>query len=73
MFWRSVDLTGNQADAQWATYTDQFWRSVDLTGNQALPGVGLVIDKFWRSVDLTGNQTRKNLSRRLRCFGAVLI
>ena len=34
MFWRSVNLTGNQTNLN-AVITDiVFWRSVNLTGNQ---------------------------------------
>ena len=38
MFWRSVDLTGNQTDSDKERDAYLFWRSVDLTGNQTTPG-----------------------------------
>ena len=34
MFWRSVDLTGNQTAYLADVARESFWRSVDLTGNQ---------------------------------------
>ena len=34
VFWRSVDLTGNQTAPLDYGLIEQFWRSVDLTGNQ---------------------------------------
>ena len=34
MFWRSVDLTGNQTGLHVGPLAPPFWRSVDLTGNQ---------------------------------------
>ena len=34
LFWRSVDLTGNQTREDRMGGLRGFWRSVDLTGNQ---------------------------------------
>ena len=34
MFWRSVNLTGNQTPATTRASRFTFWRSVNLTGNQ---------------------------------------
>ena len=73
MFWRSVDLTGNQTDGEADVLDLVFWRSVDLTGNQTfIPELGY-LPVFWRSVDLTGNQTRRRAATCSCGFGAVLI
>ena len=57
VFWRSVDLTGNQTNVLLTESDVQFWRSVDLTGNQTVECILPLTGQFWRSVDLTGNQT----------------
>ena len=36
MFWRSVNLTGNQTITSGSKGQRWFWRSVNLTGNQTL-------------------------------------
>ena len=61
LFWRSVDLTGNQTDRYEVLVEGQFWRSVDLTGNQTARNAAVWARVFWRSVDLTGNQTASYL------------
>ena len=64
MFWRSVDLTGNQTSAALGRTGTWFWRSVDLTGNQTREQDNSASQLFWRSVDLTGNQTTLTLGRQ---------
>ena len=73
MFWRSVDLTGNQTVGVPSMVESQFWRSVDLTGNQTKSDTWYSKSEFWRSVDLTGNQTTFSNVAPLFCFGAVSI
>ena len=38
MFWRSVNLTGNQTVSEVTSADLAFWRSVNLTGNQTFLG-----------------------------------
>ena len=40
MFWRSVDLTGNQTTSAIFSAALSFWRSVYLTGNQTTLTLG---------------------------------
>ena len=73
MFWRSVNLTGNQTAQCVRHLAVLFWRSVNLTGNQTYEVVDGLPDGFWRSVNLTGNQTETGFQSRLMSFGAVSI
>ena len=73
MFWRSVDLTGNQTLELHVLPRWAFWRSVDLTGNQTNILSSNFLRKFWRSVDLTGNQTEPRDIAGWKRFGAVSI
>ena len=57
LFWRSVNLTGNQTTTGGRSMTGWFWRSVNLTGNQTQRVCIRFTHVFWRSVNLTGNQT----------------
>ena len=66
VFWRSVNLTGNQTPPIRAPHANPFWRSVNLTGNQTFTLCVLKKMGFWRSVNLTGNQTgRQSMKRAL--------
>ena len=73
MFWRSVNLTGNQTDVVCVKARLQFWRSVNLTGNQTTLRAGDIAGLFWRSVNLTGNQTGIEYFKQVFRFGAVSI
>ena len=73
VFWRSVNLTGNQTHAVGEAPQHVFWRSVNLTGNQTGRTDGARLAEFWRSVNLTGNQTAAPRSRWVGRFGAVSI
>ena len=73
MFWRSVDLTGNQTKEFGFRNPIMFWRSVDLTGNQTRHRYRRLGEQFWRSVDLTGNQTAAHEHEDAVGFGAVSI
>ena len=73
LFWRSVDLTGNQTLHRHSGCPMQFWRSVDLTGNQTETFAKAAQNLFWRSVDLTGNQTVTRMYLSSIGFGAVSI
>ena len=46
LFWRSVDLTGNQTLGVLAHRSHRFWRSVDLTGNQTRDEINDEFDSF---------------------------
>ena len=46
MFWRSVDLTGNQTAGGVAHGGEAFWRSVDLTGNQTKVFLAFILSRF---------------------------
>ena len=73
MFWRSVNLTGNQTGLREGLRMTGFWRSVNLTGNQTNDCEIPTALAFWRSVNLTGNQTRRDSNERRCGFGAVSI
>ena len=73
MFWRSVNLTGNQTYEAVAAWVSQFWRSVNLTGNQTGGCAAMRDIAFWRSVNLTGNQTLFDIGVGFFGFGAVSI
>ena len=46
MFWRSVNLTGNQTIRAGTLPEPPFWRSVNLTGNQTAPVFGTLAAGF---------------------------
>ncbi len=73
MFWRSVNLTGNQTISGFLSGLKQFWRSVNLTGNQTTFSFATLTREFWRSVNLTGNQTGPPPTINTPGFGAVSI
>ena len=73
LFWRSVNLTGNQTAPNCHLMIFEFWRSVNLTGNQTDVVELSPDDLFWRSVNLTGNQTDRTYSPNQSRFGAVSI
>ena len=73
MFWRSVNLTGNQTVSDGPEDVSWFWRSVNLTGNQTCREHLQARVQFWRSVNLTGNQTSGSSPVASRSFGAVSI
>ena len=68
VFWRSVNLTGNQTSSPGRALFFGFWRSVNLTGNQTRRASHVVPPSFWRSVNLTGNQTVYSSSKYQRRF-----